>query len=344
MTPSSSSLSVSRLHLHADSPFRPPDWRWQLALAVRARQAHASELDTYGRKAVDFLAALDGAVTAQARARLRKRFPMLTQAYGAYAETAPQVRAELEARVLADDTAERMTGRTGMNPHAVAWFEKLYYDVRPRLSQTSYVLHLAIGVEAVTYIRDRDDSYAVLWKLFGYSGGPYVLDLAIQSLIPPLASGKAASMAQAEAWGPDAKHVALAYRSLVELAKLRPLTADTKLALLEASNSAAKVAAEAKALGGVAAGTEQFLTGIQAALDRVTWGTGTAGRKAFPRLTALDDCAAEPRADELLRAALGDGRLENEHLLRAARLPSVAAAPEMTTADLARRVAELVKD
>jgi hypothetical protein len=60
--------------------------------------------------------------------------------------------------------------------------ETLFFNVRDRLANTTYLLHHAIGHRVHTGIADAD--VAMLWKLVALAGGAHALDDVIQVLTP----------------------------------------------------------------------------------------------------------------------------------------------------------------
>lgn len=84
---------------------------------------------------------------------------------------------EIEARLLAGQDDASIAERVGTDPDVIAAYEAFFFNVRPKLSNRAYVLHQAIGPAVARGLRDRDVD--ALWKLFGYLGGPLVLDRLI---------------------------------------------------------------------------------------------------------------------------------------------------------------------
>jgi len=54
-------------------------------------------------------------------------------------------RAELDALILANKSPKAISKRTNLDPEAVVWYERMFYDVRDRLSRKGWICANAIG-------------------------------------------------------------------------------------------------------------------------------------------------------------------------------------------------------
>ena len=95
-------------------------------------------------------------------------------------------RAILEARLLARETDTDIGRKLGILPEAVDWFEALFFCVRDKLESPGWVIPmihsmagppLPFGPDTLTE-QQRHTAY----RLFGYTGGRYVLDAMIGAL------------------------------------------------------------------------------------------------------------------------------------------------------------------
>lgn len=86
-------------------------------------------------------------------------------------------RSELEARILARDTPEIILDRVQVEPKVADWYEKLFFHVTDRLQSKGWIAHSVMGASYHAGLTERD--HDLLWKIFGYCGGPAVLDLVI---------------------------------------------------------------------------------------------------------------------------------------------------------------------
>jgi hypothetical protein len=121
---------------------------------------------------MDYLTALDAA-------------PALFEAYTLYqANDAPnEHRWEIEARLLAREPAESIALKLGLQAETVEAYELVFFDVISRLQHPSLITHTVIGRSVQTGLAERE--YDGLWKLFGYWGGPAVLDAFIHKFNSP---------------------------------------------------------------------------------------------------------------------------------------------------------------
>jgi hypothetical protein len=91
-------------------------------------------------------------------------------------ETRSLQRDLLEARLLAQETADEIEQRSGIPMHVQEAYEMLFFDIRPMLSASSWINIRAIRLP-VSY-SEKPTLGAVL-RSYGYGGGPLVLEAAV---------------------------------------------------------------------------------------------------------------------------------------------------------------------
>ncbi len=171
---------MSALNLLVESPFRPVDWRWAKATLQREDPRTASLLrhqnDEWTTKARRFQEALDAVSDDYGKLLLARRWPHLSEAHTVRFENSDRrlVRFEIEARLLTGEPYERIAAHSGTSAGGVAWYEKLFFSVSDRLDRRGWIVNCVIGESAHAGLSERD--FDVLWKLYGYWGGPDVLD------------------------------------------------------------------------------------------------------------------------------------------------------------------------
>jgi hypothetical protein len=159
-----------------DCPFRPVDWRSQLAhrLVGHPTRARPARGDAWLRRAVRFvraaerrgdpahpaLAGLDPAVAAAGRLRAGD----------------PRLRLEVEARVLAGEDYAAVAARCGLDPAAVEAYVRLHFDLVDRLAARDYVVFAALPD---LHTDPRGPSLETVVKALAFHGGPLVLDAAL---------------------------------------------------------------------------------------------------------------------------------------------------------------------
>jgi hypothetical protein len=84
---------------------------------------------------------------------------------------------EVEARLLSGDTWAHTAARAGVDVPTIQAYEALFFNVADRLDQESYIYHQVMGRSLQEGVRERQ--YDLLWKMYGYRGGPIVLDMLV---------------------------------------------------------------------------------------------------------------------------------------------------------------------
>jgi len=85
----------------------------------------------------------------------------------------PVARAEMEARILAREDTPAVARKCGLAEEVVDTYHDLFFDLRPKLDCSSYVVCQILG-DPSRVIEESDR--ARLLKLLAYFGGPHVLD------------------------------------------------------------------------------------------------------------------------------------------------------------------------
>jgi hypothetical protein len=89
-------------------------------------------------------------------------------------------RAELEARVLAEQPIAEIADRLCVSPSVVAAYEYFFWDVRPHLSVDVWIRHHAIRWDHAFVLPRR--AVPLLWRLVGYRHGVLALDWLTTSI------------------------------------------------------------------------------------------------------------------------------------------------------------------
>lgn len=165
-----------------ENPLRSPDWRWQRAVNIADGGPPWSMRrdDVIVKTAANFKRRMLALEQQQPPLSLLRQDPDVFWAL--WLKLSPDnelVRAELEARFLAGQTSEEISQRCGHSPETLSSYEQLFFDVRTRRPQTTFILHHVIGPEMYTL---RDYNHGIVWKLYGYYGGPLVLDALVSQL------------------------------------------------------------------------------------------------------------------------------------------------------------------
>jgi hypothetical protein len=97
-------------------------------------------------------------------------------------------RAIVEARLLARETDEEIARKSGISPEAVKYYEALFFSVRDRLNAHDWIIktiHSTAG-QGLVYGKEalNEQHRHTVYRLFGYFGGPLVIDATVSTLSP----------------------------------------------------------------------------------------------------------------------------------------------------------------
>jgi hypothetical protein len=135
--------------LRSERPFRPLDWRWQLAV-----QLHAGDLPPRCRDWAD------APVVRAARFLAGRPDPVLAQAL-AVRDGPALDRSELEARLLAGQPEAAIATAVGLPRAVVRLSAALFVHVCDRLAARGWLLHHAVGETAFTGLEPGDTDGAL---------------------------------------------------------------------------------------------------------------------------------------------------------------------------------------
>jgi hypothetical protein len=169
------------------NPFRPLDWRFlRVADLVTARKSPSRWDDRWIREYARFYE-----LAAQPNVRADQRpldaFPYMYEAFRLRHDL--DLRAIVEAFILAGETDEQIAQRYGFHPESVGWYEAMYFHVRDRLESVTWVLKSIGGILgsrpplAADGVLTREQ-IRLTWKVFGYYGGPSILEAVLGVLSP----------------------------------------------------------------------------------------------------------------------------------------------------------------
>jgi len=167
-------VTINRKNAHD----RPPDWRWQ---RVGELLPHRTTTPRRDRDHDDisllfvFRKRLEHANTSDDILAVINRYPDLYTAWRVYhIAEARETRGELEARILAQESVDTIARKVALTCEAVTAYEKYFFNVTDRLDAPGYITHIIFGRSVQTGLAERE--YDLLWKMYGYWCGPFVLD------------------------------------------------------------------------------------------------------------------------------------------------------------------------
>ena len=161
--------------LKTDNPFRPVDWRWQRAVwrvETRSRRGERHD-DAWTHRALGCVKAIHRGACGY---RPYRPDPELMQARQ-LAQQHDWHRAELESRILADQSISEISSTMRMPTGVVAAFEALFFGVRSRLEATSWIVHEVLGSKPCFPLQPMD--VADTWKSLGFGYGVSTVDALV---------------------------------------------------------------------------------------------------------------------------------------------------------------------
>ena len=167
------------------NPFRPADWRWRAAvnLVSSSGRLTRNHNDPEFSRAVRYLRLQRKPLPLSSAEALLAKDPGLYWALHIKSASTPDyvvMRDELQARILANDQYDRICRRIPVSQNTVETYESMFFDVRRRLRQTSFILHHIIGPHVHKGGLMAKD-YRAIWMIFGFYTGPYVLDMLVDT-------------------------------------------------------------------------------------------------------------------------------------------------------------------
>jgi hypothetical protein len=295
---------MSMINLRVDSPFRPTDWRWQRAKAMRAagRRSVSSRSDPWTARAASFQEAEAECRSDWDRLDLADDNPDLYDAVQMHESDARRgPRWEVEARILARQTPEEIGALLAMRPEVVEAYEKVFFHVTDRLDSRSWVLQSVMHKSIHSGISERD--YDLIWKLYGYTYGPRVLDHLVGKIAPGIAHAQSA--AQALGALRDSTRQQSVVKASIAMATL-PVNSFTVQTILEFE---AKLRDLERSESSAGSGSSAVMEIVKGVMEAMAWsvGDGSPDRPVVFSLAAADRQAAELRAHEMFAVVAGKG-------------------------------------
>lgn len=290
------------IHCRQDSPLRPPDWRF-LRIAFyeeTGRDTERSRVDRITAGGISLYKKLKECQVADKLDNFYFMYPDFGNAYSLYKEeTNISTRWEIEARILAGESFESIEKKSTFTVSCLALYEKLFFNVLDRMEKRTWVTQSVIGRALQVGLTERD--FNILWKIYGYMAGPYMVDLLVSKI--GMTRKKAASAEQALAMLNDSIPTMSMIRSAfaMNVGAINNFTAvqvvqieQAYRQMLKEGNDESSKTAFLQAIGNIMSGLP-FSVGI-----------GNIENPVLPSLSTVDSLAAEPRASELIGAACGN--------------------------------------
>lgn len=301
-----------------DNPRRAPNWRWLRAV----------QIDTGGPRASRAVDGADGFAWIRRASRLKRRYEKaggradamyrliqydrdLFWAHSMWLDEKNPTRWAIEACILAGETSEAIAERLGTSPAIVEAYENVFFNVRDKLHEKLYIVNVVMADSVARGVSERQ--YDLLWKMFGYHGGPHVLDAVISKFSPiskPQSADDVGQFFQDFAVNTVKHKAALATLTV-------PVNTHTQLALIDSFVQYVQIE---KNTENAAKASSTIVENIGAMLGALPFRIGTKLESTVEKMLPYDDGAAELRNDELMIVAAG-GKLVEQKLIEDLRFP-----------------------
>jgi len=154
--------------------FTRPYWRWRWAMRIcRGKEPHHDLIDGEVDRILPLVWAIRHGLDADVPSEDWPEYQALLDARAIWRAGGPP-RWELEARLLAGQSDEEIASRFGIEPGTVGKYERLFFEVRQRLTAPGWIIHEAIG--PIERRRRPPFNLGAVWKLAAYAGGPIALE------------------------------------------------------------------------------------------------------------------------------------------------------------------------
>jgi hypothetical protein len=173
------------------SPLRSP--RWRCDRVVTALQIPNYRLPRFSggdypvRLFYRYLSVGAAARNDRQRDALNQDYPDAAQAHSMHYSPAIERRQILEASLLTDESFSQIATRMGMSEPAVKLYAALFFDVRDRLTATTWILKVIMGSPEMRTRFNQDgtlteEQRGFIFRLFAYYGGPLALEAMVAGI------------------------------------------------------------------------------------------------------------------------------------------------------------------
>ena len=114
-------------------------------------------------------------------------YPAIFYAHSIYEKVTPNdqaVRWGVEARLLARQSNDEIARANGCSAETIEAYEALFFNIRDRLDCRDFIFNIAIGPPPAPGLKNGVNGW--LLKLFGFVGGPFVVDAMLGHIPNPL--------------------------------------------------------------------------------------------------------------------------------------------------------------
>lgn len=300
---------MSRLLFEKYNPFRSPSWRFDRVLTLvsarpRPLRASRTDDDRYIRAYRKFLVRIQGRETRESQMPIFEENPALHFAHLIFHNPDKETRSIVQAKILARESDRAIAEYVNTLPDAIAWYAKLFFDVRDRLKSRGYIIKVISGrwddqTSAPDGSMTEYQKY-LCYKLFGYLGGPGILNFVIHGANEGCFPYKSADYPD---WFDETWASFTRCRSAMMM-KTFPFNKYTVMQLFELHLQLVVMTKQAQLGSGGA--PADYRRNVEEMLKSIPWVVGERGFKDKSAIEhTYDVTAVEPRADEALQLAQG---------------------------------------
>lgn len=154
---------------------QPPDVRWKRALRYAKGNLGPFDLaDTQLINAVAYLRRARRCRSDKSRAQLAADYPAIHAAFAIYKGEDKLLRGSLEGRLLTDQAPHDIARACNLSYETVCNYHDLFFNVRGRLQQVTWITFTAIGPKFMVGMTDEDQD--VILKMAAFRGGVPLLE------------------------------------------------------------------------------------------------------------------------------------------------------------------------
>lgn len=290
------------LHCLWNNPLRSPSWPWLRAISV-VDGATGVTPNVDGRAGcrrvrplLEFVRGLRQAGDDRQKLQLAALYPTLFWAHSIYAQPDSPAKWLVEARLLARENDMEIASRLGCQPEIIKCYHDVFFDVREKLDYRDYILHAVFGEAIYRGLHERQ--HDLLWKMFGYFGGPYVIDAVSSRLIN---AAWANTPSDATSFFQDTALNVMKHKAAVAAITV-PINSETNLDLIAAFVKYVEIERTTESQGQA---KDQIIDNIQKAMESIPFQVISEDRPLNGLLEKYDKSAVELNTDELLAVAVG---------------------------------------
>ena len=285
------------------NPLRVPAWPWLRAMGIHDGTNPGLSFKRDGqegcrrvRPILRYLRAWRQCTNDAERTQLAMQSPWLFWAHSIYLQDNGPQKWLIEARLLARESDYEIASRVGCSPEIVKCYHDTFFDVREKLDFRDYIVAIVFGEAAFRGLSERQ--HDLLWKMFGYFGGPFVIDSVSSRLIA--ASWCNSAETAAGFWQDIALNVMKHKAAVATL--VVPINSETHLDLIGAFVKYVEIERTTDSQGQA---RDQIVDNIQQTMSMLAFSVVSNEKPLVGVLEEYDKSAVELHTEEMIAISLG---------------------------------------